>query len=676
MDDALDRKVTDVFAGKVVRKDLVRKIKVGANVPVFVLEYLLGKYCATDDPAAIDAGMRVVNNTLAENFCRPEEANKAQALVKEKGRHTFIDKIKVRYLAQDDKYWAELVNFGNKYLHVPDRFVREFDRLLMGGVWAQVEIRHEYDEEMKGRRSPFWVEQITPIQLAHFELDEYRQARARFTSDEWVDLLVRSVGLEPSQFDRRLKLLFLLRLVPLCEGNYNLVELGPRGTGKSFAYQELSPYAILLTGPTTVANLFYNMASGKMGLVGLWDAIGFDEVADLQKMPKEVVTTLKTYCESGSFARGKESLSGQASIAMFGNTNQPVEVMVRSSHLFMPMPDVIRDDLAFLDRIHGYLPGWEVPKMRMEFFTDHYGFVVDYLAEAMRVLRRHNHTELVDKYFSFGDHLNARDVKAVRKSVSGLVKLIYPEGDVTKDELSELLGLALECRRRVKEQLKKIGAFEYHQTSFSYRDKETTEETYVGVPEEGGRNLISTDPLAPGCLYTASVNPEGKVGLYRIETGVSSGTGKLKLAGGLQSHMKESAQRAFAFLQGHKVPMGIASVFDTTDFHVEAIDLLGNKIICEAGVAFIVAIYSAIKKAQAMPGLVILGDLSIQGNIKAVQSLVEPLQMAMENGARRALIPLENKRNFLEVSGDIMETVDPVFYSDPQTAAMKALALK
>jgi len=676
MDDALDLKVTDVFAGKVVRKDLVRKIKVGVNVPVFVLEYLLGKYCATDDPIAIDAGLRVVNNTLAENFARPEEANKAQALVKEKGRHTFIDKVKVRYLAQDDKYWAELVNFGNKYLHVPDRFVREFDRLLMGGIWAQVEIRHQYDEDARGRRSPFWIEQITPIQLASFNLDEYRETRSRFSSEEWVDLLIRSVGLEPTQFDRRLKLLFLLRLVPLCEANYNLVELGPRSTGKSFAYQELSPYAILLTGPTTVANLFYNIASGKMGLVGLWDAVGFDEVADLQKMPKEVVTTLKTYCESGSFARGKESLSGQASMAMFGNTNQPVDVMVRSSHLFMPMPDVIRDDLAFLDRIHCYLPGWEVPKMRMEFFTDHYGFVVDYLAEAMRELRRHNYTELVERYFYFGDHLNARDVKAVRKTVSGLVKLIYPEGDVTKDEMAELLSLALESRRRVKEQLKKIGAFEYHQTSFSYRDKETMEETYVGVPEEGGRNLISTDPLAPGCLYTASVNFEGKVGLYRIEVGVSSGTGKLKMAGGLQSQMKESVQRAFAYLQGHKVPTGIAGVFDTTDFHVEAIDLLGNKIICEAGVAFIVAIYSAIKKVQALPGLIILGDISIQGNIKAVQSLVEPLQMAMQNGARRALIPLGNKRNFLEVSGEIMETVDPIFFSDPQTAAMKALALK
>lgn len=455
-----------------------------------------------------------------------------------------------------------------------------------------------------------------------------------------------------------------------------MVELGPRGTGKSYGYQELSPYAILMTGPTTVANLFYNMASGKVGLVGLWDAVGFDEVADLQKMPKEVVTTLKTYCESGTFARGKESLTGKASIAMFGNTNQPVEVMVKSSHLFMPMPEVIRDDMAFLDRIHYYIPGWEVPKMRMEFFTDHYGFVVDYLAEALRELRRHSFTEVIDQHFTMGAHLNARDVKAVRKSVSGLIKLIYPDGRVTKDELAELLSLALEGRRRVKEQLKKIGAFEYHQTSFSYCDKETTEERYVGVPEEGGRALIATDPLAPGCIYAASVNAEGKVGLYRIEVGVSAGTGKLKLAGGLEDRMKESAQRAFAFLQGHKVPMGIASIFDTTDFHVEAIDLLGSRIPCEAGIALVVAVYSAIKKSPAVAGLIVLGDLSIQGNIKAVQSLVEPLQMAMENGAKRALIPLENKRNFLEVSGEIMEKVDPIFYSDPQTAAMKALALK
>jgi ATP-dependent Lon protease len=674
---ALDQKASVVFGGKVVRKDLVRKVKVGANVPVFVLEYLLGKYCATSDLAAIEAGLRVVNSTLTDNFVRPDEANKVQSLVKEKGRYTLIDKIKVRYLSEEDKYWAELLNFGHKFVHIPEHYLKDHDRLLMGGIWAQVDIRHEYDEEVKGKkRSPFWIENLTPIQVASFDLEEYRTGRRQFDSDEWVDLLTRSVGLEPSQFDRRLKLLLLSRLIPLCEERFNFVELGPRSTGKSYAYQELSPYVILLTGPTTVANLFFNIASGKMGLVGLWDAVAFDEVADLQSMPKEVVTTLKTYCESGTFARGKEALTGRASIAMFGNTNQPVDVMVRSSHLFLPMPDVIREDMAFLDRIHFYLPGWEVPKMRMEFFTDHYGFVVDYLAEALRELRRHNFTEVIDRYFSLGAHLNARDVKAVRKTVSGLVKIVYPDGEVTKNQLAELLEVAIEGRRRVKEQLKKMGSFEYHQTSFSYVDQETREERYVGVPEEGGRDLISQDPLAPGSVYVTSVDDQAKVGLYRLEVGCSTGTGKLKMAGGIEGAMKESIQRAFAYLQGHKASLGIGQSIDATDFHVEAIDLLANRVSCEAGVGFLVSVYSAVKKQGVQPGLIILGDLSIQGNIKPARSLAEALQMGMENGARRALIPIENKRSFLEVSADIVEKVDPVFYGDPLTAAAKALGIK
>ncbi len=672
----LDQKVASVFAGKVVRKDLVRKVKVGANVPVYVLEYLLGKYCATDDPISIEAGLRVVNSTLAENFVRPDEANKAQSIVREKGRFTLIDKVKVRYLSDDDKYWAEFANFGHKYVHVPERYVREYDRLLVGGIWAQVELRHEFDEEASGKkRSPFWIDTIKPIQLATFDLEEYCEGRSQFTTDEWIDLMIRSIGLEPFHFDRRLKLLFLARLIPLCEQNYNLVELGPRGTGKSYAYQELSPYVILLTGPTTVANLFYNMASGKMGLVGLWDAIAFDEVADLQKMPKEVVTTLKTYCESGTFARGKDALSGTASLALFGNTNQPVEVMVRSSHLFTPMPDVIREDMAFIDRLHFYIPGWEVPKMRIEFFTNQYGFVVDYLAEALKELRRHNFTEIVDRHFSLGSHLNARDVKAVRKTVSGLVKLIHPTGEVSKEELAEILEIALEGRRRVKEQLKKMGSFEYHQTSFSYIDTETREEWYVGVPEEGGRDLISTDPLNPGCVYVAAIDNQSKVGLYRLEVGCASGTGKLKIAGGADGVMKESLHRAFAYIQSHKVNMGIAQLFSTTDFHVEAIDLLANRVPCETGVGLVVAIISALKKQSVASGLLVLGDLSIQGNIKAVPSLSELLQLSMDNGARRALIPIENKRHFLEVSADIMERVDPIFYSDPMTASLKALGM-
>ena len=670
--DALDDKVNRVFAGRVVRKDLVRKVKVGANVPVFVLEYLLGKYCASSDEASIQMGMQVVLDTLSNNYIRPDESQKAQSRVKEQGKHTFIDKVKVRLV--DSDYWAEVTNFGSNYVHVPDHYVRDFDRLLTGGIWAQVDMRFAYDEETKGKY-PFWIEKLTPIQLATFNLDEYRQLRAQLTTDEWIDLMVRSMGYEPSVMDRRLKFLFLFRLLPLCERNYNMIELGPRGTGKSYAVQELSPYAALLTGSTTVANLFGHMSGKQKGLVQIWDAVGFDEVADLQKMPKEVVTTMKTYCESGTYQRGQESVTGYASIAMFGNTQQPIDVMVQTGHLFAPMPDVIRDDMAFIDRLHFYLPGWEVPKMRNEHFTDHYGFVVDYLAEALRELRKLNFTETIDHHFSLGSHLNARDRKAVRRTVSGLIKILYPNGQIEKAELEELLAFALEGRRRVKEQLKKMGSFEYHHTSFSYLDTETGEERFVGVPEQGGRNLISAEPLAPGTVYSASVGPDGTVGLYRIEVSLTSGSGKIRSAGGIAGSMKESIGRAFTYLQAQKAALSVAREVDTTDFAVEVIDLLGNRVEAEVGVAFFIAAYSALRKAPPQAGLIVLGDMSVQGNIKPARSLVEPLQVAMDNGAKRALIPIENKRQFLEVNSDVLENVDPVFFGDLRQAAFKALSL-
>jgi ATP-dependent Lon protease len=390
-------------------------------------------------------------------------------------------------------------------------------------------------------------------------------------------------------------------------------------------------------------------------------------------MPKEVITTMKTYCESGTFQRGQEAASGDASIAMFGNTNQPVDVMVQTGHLFAPMPEVIRDDMAFIDRLHFYLPGWEIPKMRNDLFTNHYGFVVDYLAEALREMRKHNFTEIIERHFSLGAHLNARDRKAVRKTVSGLMKIVHPHGEVSQEDLAEILEFALEGRRRVKEQLKKMGSFEYYQTSFSYTQQETGEEKFVGVPEQGGRDLISTDPLPPGTVYTAGVTSDATVGLYRVEISASGGTGKLKMAGGAAGAMKESLQRAFSYLQGKKGELGISRELDTSDLHVEVIDLLGNHVEAEMGVAFFVAAYSALRKAPVSPALLVLGDMSVQGNIKALRSLVEPLRVAMDNGAKRALIPIENKRTFLEVSADIVEHVDPIFYGDPKTAAMKVL---
>jgi ATP-dependent Lon protease len=670
--DPLDDKANKAFAGKVVRKDLVRKIKVGANVPVFVLEYLLGKYCASSDETAIQMGLQVVNDTLAENYIRPDESMKAQSRVKEKGRHSFIDKVKVRLV--DSDYWAEVVNFGNKNVHIPSHYVRDFERLLTGGIWAQIDMLFEYDEE-SGGKNPFFIEKLTPIQLATFDLDEYRKTRQQFTTDEWIDLLVRSMGYEPTIMDKRLKLLFLTRLIPLCERNFNLIELGGRSTGKSYAVQELSPYAALLTGPTTVANLFGHMTRNQKGMVEIWDAVAFDEVADLEKMPKEVITTLKTYCESGQFQRGQEPKAGYASIAMLGNTQQPVDVMLQMGHLFAPLPEVVRNDMAFIDRLHFYLPGWEVPKMANEHFTNHYGFVVDYLAEALRKLREHNFTEMLDRHFSLGAHLNARDRKAVRRTVSGLIKILHPHGKPEKPELEEILRLAIEGRRRVKEQLKKMGAFEYYHTSFSYAETESGQEQFVGVPEQGGKNLVSADPLPPGTVYAASVSSDATVGLYRLEVSVSNGTGKLKLAGGVSGTMKESIQRAFGYLGANKGALGVAREVDTSDFHVESIDLIGNKVEAEVGVAFVIACYSILRKAPPLPGLLVLGDMSIQGNIKPVRSLVEPLRVAMDNGAKKVLIPIENKRNFFDVSADILENVDPIFFGDVKTAAMKALAI-
>ncbi len=671
--DSLDEKLNRVFAGRVVRKDLVRRVKVGANVPAFVLEYLLGKYCASADPMAIEMGMQVVNDTLRDNYIRPDESTKAQVIVKKNTRHTFIDKVKVKLV--DSQYWAEVVNFGHQYVHIPDHYVHQYERLLTGGIWAQLDMAFQYDEETKGKY-PFWIEKLTPIQLATFEMEEYRNLRSEFSTEEWLNLIVRSMGYETANMEMRTKLFYCLRLVQLCERNFNYVDLGPPGTGKSYAVQELSPYAALLTGPTTVANMFGHMSGRRKGMVELWDSVGFDEVADLESMPKEVITTLKTYCESGKFQRGAEESAGYASIGMFGNTRQAVDVMLQSSHLFDPMPSVIRDDIAFLDRIHYYLPGWEMPVMRNELFTDHYGLVIDYLAAALRELRKANFTETLDRHFSLGAHLNARDRKAVRRTMSGLMKVLHPHGEVSKEDMGTLLAFAIEGRRRVKEQLKKMGSFDYHQTAFSYLDNDTGEEHFVGVPEQGGRDLISADPLPPGTVYASSVDSSGTVGLYRIEVSVSGGTGKLKMAGGATGSMKESFTRAFSYLQSNKTALGIARDCDVNDFHVECIDLLGNRADGDAGVAFLVACYSTLRKSAPLAGLIILGDLSIQGNIKAVRSLNEPLQVAMDNGARKVLVPIENKRQFLEVSADIVEKVDPIFFGDVRAALAKGLNIQ
>jgi len=672
-DIELDRKVTDVFGGKVVRKDLVRVVKVGANVPVYVLEYLLGKYCATDDPAAIQAGLRLVNFQLSENFIRPDEANKAMFAVKDRGSGTYIDKIKVRSTERDD--WGEMANFGNRFLHVPEHLVRQYPRLLEGGIWAQVDLEYRGDGEDERDSHPFYVTGLKPIQLAGFTLEEYVEGRKQFTTDEWADLVLRSVGVEPEGMSQRLKLLFLARLLPMIERNYNFIELGPRGTGKSFVYRETTPYAILVSGgKTTVANLFYNMGTGKMGLVGLWDVVAFDEVAGIQFSDKSAVQILKDYMESGSFSRGREEMGAEASMVYLGNINQPVDVLVRTSHLFSPLPDAMRDDMAFIDRLHFYLPGWEMPKMTGHLQTEHYGFVVDYLAEAFRELRKQNFTDIIDAHYSLGAHLNTRDAKAVRKTVSGLVKLLHPDRDVTYSELREYLEFALEGRRRVKEQLKKLGSFEYYQTSFSYTDHETMQEHFVGVPEEGGRDLISADPLPPGSVYSATLTEEDKVALHRIEVSkIANGSGKLRMTGSPDAPTKAALTTAFDYMRARARELGVDRELGTYDYHVQAVDLTGSGQRAQAGIAFFIALYSAIKERSVRAALVVLGDLTIQGNILPARSLAEPLQVAMDNGSKRALIPVENKRSFLEVAGDVVERVDPIFYGEPLAAALKAL---
>jgi len=669
----LNGKINQIFPGKVVRKDLVRKVKVGANVPVYVLEYLLGKYCATDDELAIQAGMILLDEIIARQVINPDEANKIQSRVKEKGEYTLIDKVKVRLLASEDKYWAELSNFGHSFIHVPGNYVTKYERLLEGGVWCEVKLQYMYDEEARGTKSPFWIKELRPIQLASFDFEEYQTKRAEFTTSEWIDLLITSIGLEPAAFDERTKLLILVRMIPLAENNYNLIELGPRGTGKSFVYREISPFSILVSGgKTTVANLFYNMGSRQVGLVGLWDTVAFDEVGGMDLKERDVVDILKDYMESGSFSRGREEITAKASICFLGNVNQPIDVLVKTSHLFQPLPEKMMDP-ALIDRIHYYLPGWDFSKMSRHLFTNDYGFVVDYLAEALRESRKLNYTEKLDRYFSLGDHLNARDAKAVRKTVSGLIKLIHPDGNVTKEELIIYLKIALEGRRRVKEQLKKMLSFEYAQTSFSYIDKETRLETIVGVPEEGGRDLISPDPLPPGSVYSVHVETSGAPGLFRIEVGTSAGTGKLQLSGGLNRIMKESLQRAFTYLRSHKVEYGIGREMDTTNFFVECVNLLGSEVDPPMGVAFYVAIYSALKKRSLKAATIILGDMTIQGNIKALANVQEPLQIGMDNGAMRACIPIENKRQYLEVPADIVEKVDAIFYSEPMVAVQKSL---
>lgn len=673
--DPLDQKLTRVCAGKVVRKDLLHQIKGGENVPSYVLEYLLGKYCASDDENEIRIGIDAVKETLHTNYFRHDEANKAQSLVERHGRHRFIDRVEVRFLPSETKYWASMDNFGYTRIHIAEEFHRRYDRLLEGGIWAIVDVEFRpNDEGTKG--SPFHITELKPIQLAKFDFDEYCQARKEFSTDEWIDALLRSTGLEPTRFEKRLKLLLLSRFIPFVEKNFNFIELGPRGTGKSYAFSEMSPYCILISGgKASSANLFYNNARRKVGLVGYWDVVAFDEVGGMKVTDPDTIQIMKDYMANGRFSRGVAQVHADASLVFTGNLNQPVETLVQNAatDLFQPLPDEF--DLAVIDRLQFYLPGWETPKTSKDILTVHYGFVTDYLAEAFRVLRKQNRFDAVERHYRFGSHVEGRDATAVKKTVSGLLKLLHPDDQYSKDELQTYLELALEARRRVKEQLKKRGSFEFYKTSFSYIDQDDGTERTVGVPEQGGAGIISQDPLPPGSVYTASADAEGKVGLFRLEISLTAGTGKVRTPAGLEKGLKESLNRAVSYLQSVKDKFGLTPVLAQKDIYAEAVDLSGARIECACGVGFYVAIMSAIQNRRVQAGSVILGDLTIQGNLKGVPSIAEPLQVALDNGALRVLVPISNKAQFAGLPEQVVEKLDVIFYGDVDRAVLKAIEL-
>lgn len=570
----LDKKLNQVFAGRVVRKDLTKLIKEGANVPVYVLEYLLGMYAATDDEETIQEGVERVKKILSDNFVRPDEAEKVKSRIKELGQYSIIDKVTVTLNAKIDTYEAEFSNLGLKGVPIGSNFVKEFEKLLAGGIWCMVKIDYFYDEEVKNS-NPFSVSSLKPIQMPNMDMNEVFEGRKSFTKEEWIDVLIRSTGMEPTQLEDRVKWHLLLRLVPLVENNYNMCELGPRNTGKSHVYKELSPNSILVSGgQSTVANLFYNMTTKKIGLVGLWDCVAFDEVAGIRFKDKDGIQIMKDYMASGSFSRGKEEKIASASMVFAGNINQSVDSLIKTSHLFAPFPEEVANDTAFFDRMHYYLPGWEIPKMRPEFFTDRYGFIVDYIAEFFREMKKRSYGDSYNKYYKLGNNLNQRDTIAVRKTVSGMVKLLYPNGIYTKDDIEEILQYALEGRRRVKEQLKKIGGMEFYDVMFSYINRETLEEEYVSVPEQGGSKLIPEGMSRPGHVYVVGHGHSGMIGVYKLENQVVSGTGKFDKSGvGSNREAKESLDTAFRYFTANSKSISNTISTKTKDYLMHISDL-------------------------------------------------------------------------------------------------------
>ena len=674
IESSLDHLLNLHFAGRVVRKDLTKLVKEGANVPVYVLEYLLGNYCASDDPIVIEDGLGTVKRVLAENYVRPDEAEKVKSTIRERGSLKVIDKVTVKLNEKRDVYEALLSNLGTKGIEIKASTVKQFEKLLAGGIWSIVTLRYFYEEGQKG--SPFFIDVLKPIQMPNMDMDELFEGRRHFTEAQWIDILLRSCGYEPTQFEERTKWHLLCRVLPLIENNYNVCELGPRSTGKSHIYKEISPNSILISGgQTTVANLFYNLARRTVGLVGLWDVVAFDEVAGINFKDNDGVQIMKDFMASGSFARGRDQINAYASMVFVGNINQPVDTLVKTSHLLAPFPEAMIDS-AFFDRFHAYIPGWEIPKMRPEYFTNQYGLIVDYLAEFLREMRKRNFGDAINKYFTLGRDLNQRDTIAVKHTVSGLLKLLYPNEEYGKEAVRRCLEYALEARRRVKEQLKKIGGMEFYDVHFSYVDQETMEERFIGVPEQGGDALIPDGPLNPGVLHTIATGSSGHLGVYRIETQVSAGNGKLTMSGlGSNAAARESVRIGFDNFTVNAASVSASAKPGNHNFQLHVVELQNSGPTTAMTLATFVALCSGILGKPLQPQMVVLGSMSLGGSIIPVESLAESLQVAFDAGAKRILLPMASVGDVPTVPGELFAKFQTSFYSDPRDAAFKSLGV-
>ena len=676
--EEIKNKLRQCFDGKIVRKDLTKKIKEGANVPVYVLEFLLGQYCSSDDDEVIEQGVQNVKKILAENFVRPDEAQKVLSRLRKNGSYTVIDMVTARLDMKRNLYIASFSNLGVDNVLLEDEYPEKYDRLLCGGIWCIVQLDYEYVEEEKKNGMPVQIRKLTPIQMPHVEIEELKEGRKQFTKDEWLDVLMRSIGMEPDTLTEREKWLLLLRMVPLVENNFNLCELGPRSTGKSHLYKEISPNSILVSGgQTTVANLFYNMGRKTVGLVGMWDCVAFDEVAGINFKDKDGIQIMKDYMASGSFARGKEEKAASASMVFVGNINQSVDVLLKTSSLFDPFPPEMGTDTAFLDRMHCYIPGWEIPKFRPEHFTNDYGFITDYLSEFIRELRKEQYGDALDEYFRLGRNLNQRDTIAVRKMVGGLVKLMYPDGVYSKEDLEEILQVALEMRRRVKEQLKKLGGMEFYDVNFSYIDLEDMSEHYVSVPEQGGGKLIPEGMCNPGQVYTISQGKSGMIGVFRLESQMLPGGGKFERTGlGSDRDAKESSNTAFSYLKanGNRISGSISTT--AKDYIINYQDLQGIGMTGKLALPTLIALCSIALGRPVQSSTAILGEISISGTLIKVENLADTLQVCLDSGAKKVLLPQTSFTDFATVPPELMSAFQLIPYQSAEDAVFKALGVE